>query len=87
MRLKLTYGREELLSQFSAEGRVNVKQLLQSVKNSHPQFYQRWCDREGNLYKSLSVFINGNHIRYCNGLETELKEGDEVYIIPLITGG
>jgi molybdopterin converting factor small subunit len=60
MRLKLTYGREELLSQFSAEGRVNVKQLLQSVKDSHPHFYQRWC---------------------------ELKEGDEVYIIPLITGG
>ena len=57
------------------------------VKNSHPQIYQRLCDSDGRLRESLTVFINGEHIRYRDGWETLLAEGDEIYIVPLITGG
>jgi molybdopterin converting factor small subunit len=35
----------------------------------------------------LPVFVNGENIRYQNGMATELHDGDEVYIVPLITGG
>jgi sulfur-carrier protein len=87
MQLKLSYGQQELFSQLAVEGRVTVGQAIADVKTSHPQIYQRLCDDHGQLRKSLAVFINGEHIRYRDGVETVLEEGDEIYIVPLITGG
>ena len=87
MHLKLSCGRHILFSEFAEGGPVRVKPVLQSVKESHPQIYQSWCDGDGHLRDSLPVFVNGEHIRYKDDMETELREGDEIYIIPLIAGG
>jgi len=87
MQLKLSYGQQELFSQLSVAGRINVRQVIMGVNTSHPQIYQRLCDSGGHLRESLTVFVNGEHIRYRNGWETVLEEGDEIYIVPLITGG
>ena len=87
MHLKLTYGRGELEVQFPKDATVNVAQLFQSIKNRDPDVYERWCNKEGQLRSSLTVFVNGEHIRYRKGMETVLKDGDEVYVIPIIAGG
>jgi molybdopterin synthase sulfur carrier subunit len=87
MQLKLSYGQEVLLSQFSDAAKVNVRQVVNSIKIGHPQIYQRCCDGDGDLRETLTIFINGDHIRYRNGLETVVEEGDEIYIVPLIAGG
>ena len=87
MQLKLSFGQEVLLSQFPDSDRVNVKQVMKSVETRYPEIYKRWCDADGNIRETLTIFVNGDHIRYRNGLETELEEGDEIYIVPLITGG
>ena len=87
MQLKLSYGQKELFSEFPDTGQVNVRKALMSIQASHPQIYQRLCDRNGHLRESFTVFVNGEHIRYRNGWETVLEEGDEIYIVPLITGG
>jgi molybdopterin converting factor small subunit len=49
--------------------------------------FTTWCDEQGRLRESLPVFVNGEHVRYRGGLQAELNDGDEVYIIPLIAGG
>ena len=88
MHLKLSYGRQELLTEFPWAIRpVTVAQLLKAVAQSHPEIYRSWCDRDQRLRPSLPVFVNHQHVRYANGLETELQENDEVYIIPIIAGG
>ena len=87
MQLKLSYGQKELFSEFSDPGQVSVRKVLMSVKATHPQIYQRLCDSKGHLRESFTVFVNGEHIRYRDGWETVLEEGDEIYIVPLITGG
>ena len=87
MQLKLSYGQETLLSRFPDTGKANVRQVMTFVKTSHPEIYRRWCDADGNLRETLTMFVNGDHIRYRNGLETVVEEGDEIYIVPLITGG
>ena len=87
MRLKLAYGREELWVEFPEGTSVNVAQVLQSVKEERPGIYERWCDKEGRLRSSLAVFVNREHVRYREGLETELGDGDEVYVIPMMAGG
>ena len=87
MHLKLNFGRQELFSHYSEKTEATVKQVLQYVKGRHPDIYKRLCDKEGRLRDSLPVFINGDHIRYHDGMDTVLNDGDELYVIPLITGG
>ncbi len=87
MRLKLAYKREEMWIDFPEDTPVSVAQALQSVKERQPGVYQSWCDAEGQLRHSLAVFVNREHIRYQDGLETELNDGDEVYVISMMAGG
>lgn len=87
MRLKLAFGRKKLWLQFPEDAKVDVARVLEAVKERHPEVFDRWCDTEGRLRSSLSVFVNGEHIRYRKGMDTSLQEGDEVYVIPLMAGG
>lgn len=87
MKLRLSCGRTVFFSEFAEDGPVRVGPVLRSIKQEHPKTYASWCDGDGRLRRSLPVFVNGEHIRYKNGMETELRDGDEVYIVPLITGG
>jgi molybdopterin synthase sulfur carrier subunit len=87
MKIRLTYGSELLLSDWVGEPLPTVARLLNRARNINPQLAAVWCDEDGQLRKSLAVFVNGEHIRYRQGFQTELKDGDEVYVIPLIAGG
>ena len=87
MRVKLAHGRVELSLEFPDGTPVKVVEVLNAMKDRHPDVYRRWCDKDGRLRRSLAIFVNREHIRYRNGLETELSDGDEVYVIPTIAGG
>ena len=87
MNIKLSCGSELLIADWPAETPPTVAQLLAAVGTTRPEVAATWCDGQEGLRESLPVFINGEHIRYRQGLQTELKDGDEVYVIPLIAGG
>ena len=87
MQIKLQYGLHELLTHYSKQNKVTVEELLQSLQGSHPDIFNRLCGGEGRLRNSMPIFINGEHIRYRNGMATELEEGDHLYIVPFISGG
>ena len=87
MNITLTCGSELLIAGWSGEIPPTVEQLLAAAATTRPEMVAAWCDEQGSLRESLPVFINGEHIRFRRGLQTGLKDGDEVYIIPLIAGG
>jgi molybdopterin converting factor small subunit len=86
MRITVGYGSERLPFEYP-EGSVPVDRALRSVGEVQPDVFARWCNKEGDLRSSLGVFVNSEHVRYRQGLQTELSDGDEVYVIPLVTGG
>jgi molybdopterin synthase sulfur carrier subunit len=87
MNIKLTCGSELITSGWPDETPPTIEQLLKTAKNTHPQSVASWFDAQGRVRTSLTVFVNGKNIRYRQGLQTELKDGDKVYVIPLIAGG
>jgi molybdopterin synthase sulfur carrier subunit len=87
MNIQLACGSDLLIAGWPGEIPPTIEQLLAAAGTSRPELVATWCDDQGNLRESLPVFINGEHIRFRKGLKTELKEGDEVYVIPLIAGG
>ncbi len=87
MKIRLAQGSELLFSNRLADPLPTVEKLLDRVHRAYPERTAGWCDENGQLRQTLAVFVNGEHIRYRQGFQTELKDGDDVYVIPLIAGG
>ncbi len=50
-------------------------------------FARRVLDANGNPRSLINIYINGKNMRFTGGLETELKDGDEIVILPAVAGG
>lgn len=48
---------------------------------------QRVFDDQGRVRVHVNLFVNGTHIRDLDGLDTAVTEGDEVVILPAVSGG
>jgi molybdopterin synthase sulfur carrier subunit len=44
-------------------------------------------DDKGELRKFVNIYLNGEDIRFAEGTETAVKDGDEISIVPAIAGG
>jgi molybdopterin synthase sulfur carrier subunit len=61
--------------------------LVGHLESSYPGMRERLCDDTGSLRRFVNVYINGEDVRFLSGLESALKEGDEVSIVPAVAGG
>lgn len=66
---------------------ATVGRLLEALGGEHPGVRQRVVDELGVLRPHVNVFVNGESVRYLRGLETPLRDGDEVMILPAVSGG
>ena len=60
---------------------------IDSLEEQYPGLKERLCDEAGELRRFVNVYVNGEDVRFLAGLETALKEGDEVSIVPAVAGG
>ena len=65
----------------------NIAALLDSLEKACPGIKARLCDEAGKPRRFLNFYVNSEDIRFLNGPETELKDGDEVSIVPAVAGG
>ena len=79
---KVTHGADEV----NAEG-ANVKALVEHLEKNYPGIKERICDENGKVLRFVNVYVNGDDIRFLQNLETSLKEGDSISIVPAIAGG
>jgi len=66
---------------------VCVAELLTGLEANYPGMGNRVNDEGGNLRRFINLFVNGEDIRFLQLADTPLKDGDEVSIVPAITGG
>jgi molybdopterin converting factor small subunit len=66
---------------------ADVRGLLAELERSHPSLHRNVCDETGAVRRHINVFVNNDHIRECDGLDTELGQGDVVTILPAVSGG
>lgn len=50
-------------------------------------FKRRVLEGDGTPRSLINIYINGKNAKFSDGLETVLKDGDEVYILPAVAGG
>lgn len=79
---KFTNGAEAV----TAEG-ASVGALLDQLDRQHPGIKERICDDDGRVRRFVNIYVNGDDIRFLQNLDSPLKDGDEVSIVPAIAGG
>ena len=73
-------------SEVEVEGST-VGEVLQSLDAAHPGFADRLLGEDGNLRKFVNVFVADDDVRFMEGLDTSVPDGETVAIIPAVAGG
>ena len=68
-------------------GGATAGEVLGNLASEHPSLKQHLYTGDGKLRSFVNVYKGDEDIRYLEGQETEVSEGDELSIIPSIAGG
>jgi molybdopterin synthase sulfur carrier subunit len=79
---KLTGEQDIIKAKGSTAGEV-----IQWLTDNYPGLRERLRDEQGEVRRFITIYVNNEDIRYIQNLETPLREGDQLSIIPAIAGG
>ncbi len=65
----------------------SLGECIDNLESQHPGIKERLCEASGELRRFINIYVNGDDVRFLSGLETPLKAGDEVSIVPAVAGG
>ncbi len=66
---------------------VTVAQVLSHLSGAYPELGRRLLSPTGQLQSELGVFLNSQDLRRMPGLETPLREGDVITVLPMANKG
>jgi molybdopterin synthase sulfur carrier subunit len=79
---KLTDGQAEV----TVDGE-DVRTVVRELDAAHPGIGDRLLDDDGELRRFVNVFVRDEDVRFQQGLDTPVGDGDVVSIVPAVAGG
>jgi molybdopterin converting factor small subunit len=74
------------VSEVSVEGST-LSEVLDSLDSSYPGIKSRVLDDSGELRRFVNVYVDNDDVRFAEGLQTRIKDGGQISIIPAVAGG
>jgi MoaD family protein len=65
----------------------DVTGVISELETRYPGIKGRLRDENGALRRFVNLYVNGEDVRFKNGLDTSLSAGDELSIVPAVAGG
>lgn len=65
----------------------DLRGVVSALEGMFPGMNERLLDDTGELRRFVNIYVNGEDVRFLEGLTTALKDGDEVSIVPAVAGG
>ena len=66
---------------------TTVGQIVESLESAYPGMRERLIDDNGDLRHFVNIYLNGEDIRYIDGLKSSVNDNDELSIVPAVAGG
>ena len=79
---KLTNNESEVSVQAGSVG-----DLVDALEAAYSGIAEKLLDEKGDIRRYVNVFVNDEDIRFLDGKETSLEDGDNISIVPAIAGG
>lgn len=74
------------LDKVEVEGSV-LGDCIRELDERFPGIKERLLDESGEMRYFVNVYLNGEDVRFLQGLETSTNSGDELSIVPAVAGG
>ena len=68
-------------------GESTLSVMIENLEASYPGFRERLIDENGDLRYFVNIYLNGEDVRFLQGLDTSTSSGDEISIVPAVAGG
>jgi molybdopterin synthase sulfur carrier subunit len=65
----------------------SIVEIIESLDKEFPGIKARLCDDNDELRNFVNMYINGEDIRFLDGMKSSVSSGDEVSIVPAVAGG
>ena len=62
-------------------------ECIDGLDRQYPGLKERLLDETQELRRFVNIYVNGEDVRFQKGVQTPLKGGDEVSIVPAVAGG
>ena len=79
---RLTQGEDKV----SVEGE-SLGEVVDALESQFTGIKDRLCDEAGDLRNFVNIYINGEDVRFLDGLNTDTSDGDEISVVPAVAGG
>ena len=79
---RMTGGKDKVEVESSTLG-----EMVESLESEYPGFKERLVDENGELRYFVNIYVNGEDVRFLQGLETATSTGDEISVVPAVAGG
>jgi molybdopterin synthase sulfur carrier subunit len=66
---------------------ATVGEALTALYDQHGELRERMSDGDGSLRRFVNVYLAGEDIRFLDGLDTPVSDGDELTVLPAVAGG
>ena len=70
----------------TVDGAATVGEVLDGLYDRFDGLRDRIAE-DGDLRRFVNVYVGGEDIRFLDGLDTTVEDGDEVTILPAVAGG
>ncbi len=64
-----------------------IGEVLDALVTTYPALGDQLYTEDGDLNRFVNVYLNGQDVRYLDGTDTRVGEGDEVRLLPAMAGG
>ena len=65
----------------------NKSGVVENLESNYAGFKERLIDENGEMRYFVNLYLNGEDVRFLEGLDTLTKDGDEISIVPAVAGG
>lgn len=79
---RMTNGQDKVELQEAA-----LSAMIETLEADYPGIKERLIDENGELRYFVNIYLNGEDVRFLQGLDTAASAGDEISIVPAVAGG
>jgi sulfur-carrier protein len=66
---------------------ATIRELIDDIASRFPEFRTKVLSEDGQLHRFINVYANDEDVRYLEGLDTKVSDGDVIAILPAVAGG
>ena len=79
---RLTNGQDKI----TVNG-TTIGDIVDLLEEEFPGMKDRLCGEDGSIRNFVNMYVNGEDVRFLDGLSTATTDGDEISIVPAVAGG